>query len=280
MKRQLKILLLGLGVITATNAVALLGVAYNRSAEPEAVLELTERELTLPYRYISKDENSGLMLHLIWRVLYQDEYRGGQAAEWLTQEKLQTLGLDLPDDIADETAARPYYKLRPHEVFVVLEYDGERYQQALAMQDKALAEAQALLMNNPDKDEFKQRVEQELNQLELERDASSRLFVIDAGLDAAQLRQRYADPSRYLILKGLVNAAINREADGRYVTKGIITQLLVDDINVPLSYRSRFDSLDDYSRGDSRHIKTPRYAIKLAVGKRFEPWIIDVRALK
>ena len=46
-----KIFIAGLAIIIVTNIVALAGVAYNRSGEPDAVVELTERELGLPYRY-------------------------------------------------------------------------------------------------------------------------------------------------------------------------------------------------------------------------------------
>ncbi|MFL6653087.1 MAG: DUF4824 family protein, partial [Sulfurifustaceae bacterium] len=44
-------LLAGIALIAATNAVALVGVAYNRSGEPSSVLKLTERELALPYSW-------------------------------------------------------------------------------------------------------------------------------------------------------------------------------------------------------------------------------------
>ena len=40
---------LGLGLILASNAIALAGVWYNRSGEPQAQLQLSEREIQLPY---------------------------------------------------------------------------------------------------------------------------------------------------------------------------------------------------------------------------------------
>ena len=42
-------LVAGLGLIALTNAVALLGVAWNRSGEPDATLQLSQRELQPPY---------------------------------------------------------------------------------------------------------------------------------------------------------------------------------------------------------------------------------------
>jgi hypothetical protein len=58
----------GFALILIANVIALAGVAANRSGKPEAVIELTERELRLPY-YEMNDENSGLALHLNWRTL-------------------------------------------------------------------------------------------------------------------------------------------------------------------------------------------------------------------
>jgi len=62
-------LLAGLGLIALTNAIALSGVVYNRSGDPEATLRLTQRELRTPYRWYGNRENSGLALSLVWRVL-------------------------------------------------------------------------------------------------------------------------------------------------------------------------------------------------------------------
>ena len=61
-------LLAGIALILAVNAVALAGVAYNRSGEPDSVLRLTERELQASYGWHGSAENSGAALTLRWRV--------------------------------------------------------------------------------------------------------------------------------------------------------------------------------------------------------------------
>ena len=58
----------GLALITGVNAIALGGVAYNRSGEAESTLRLSERELRAPYKWSGSKENSGLALHLDWRT--------------------------------------------------------------------------------------------------------------------------------------------------------------------------------------------------------------------
>jgi len=74
-------LISGLGLIALTNAVALVGVTYNRSGEPEAKLSLTQRELRTPYRWYGNRENSGLALSLIWRVLNPPKYKSMDTSE-------------------------------------------------------------------------------------------------------------------------------------------------------------------------------------------------------
>lgn len=84
-------LLLAAGVLLAADAVILATAARNRSGEAEARLQLTERELELPYR---GRENTALALRLNW---WGPE--AGPAVRrpgWLAGEgKLRELGFDL-----------------------------------------------------------------------------------------------------------------------------------------------------------------------------------------
>jgi len=273
---RLKMMLIGLGVIVLSNALALMGVAHNRSAESEALLELTERELALPYRYISKEENTGLALKLKWRLSYQIGYRNSAPDSWLTNEKLRALGFDIPVSISSEER-KDYQNILPRAVFLLLEYDGARYQHALDYLEKRLADEQALAMASPDNEEFVKRVARAQQAFNRERTESSRLFVIDAGLDAEALRQQYADRSRYMVLKGKVGVSTRREGD-QYLFSGYVSDVLIDNINVPLAFRSTFESLDSASYGRNATHK-PRYFVTLKVGKRLEPWITEVGSL-
>src|SRR4029077_3874453 len=88
----------GLALIAVTNAVALLGAAWNRSGE-EARLALTQRELLRPYPWYGNRENSGISLTLVWRVQGDGPDRplgrytriGGQPP-WLDRAKMGSLG--------------------------------------------------------------------------------------------------------------------------------------------------------------------------------------------
>ena len=92
----------GLALILVVNGFVLSGVALNRTGEPESLVQLSERELQLPYRGWNSKENSGVELSLRWRVNAgsgtQDGYYGyvsyGGTAAWLDEEKMTALGFD------------------------------------------------------------------------------------------------------------------------------------------------------------------------------------------
>ena len=91
----------GAALILVANAVALVGVAYNRHGDPESMLLLTQREALLPYSWGFERENSGVTLTLQWRVPSEQgdgpyglgmSYAGiGGEPGWLDKTKLAAL---------------------------------------------------------------------------------------------------------------------------------------------------------------------------------------------
>ncbi|MBI3597537.1 MAG: DUF4824 family protein, partial [Nitrospirae bacterium] len=243
-------LAMGIALIISTNAVVLIGAQYNRSGEPDASVTLTERELALPYSYGFGRENSGLSLRLVWSVMTKDQktyngiynfmrYRG--SAGWLDKNKLATLGFDVTDDPDTLGGKRHYQKVLPREVLFVLEYDGEAYQQMLNQAKQHLQEEEALLSGNPGKKEFVDRVKDAQRELYREQQVYSRLFIIDAGTDHGDLREKYTDRSRYMIARGQVRIMLeNRTGQKPYVT-GYVEGVSIQDVNVPLAYRHILD---------------------------------------
>ncbi|MGH8188652.1 MAG: DUF4824 family protein, partial [Steroidobacteraceae bacterium] len=130
-------LIAGLALILLTNAVALSGVAYNRSGEPQATLRLTERELQIPYWSWPDNENSGIDLRLSWRV--HDTYAGDEISArywnrtgaWLDAEKLRSLGFDVSTAATDFELDSGTTSDPSRDVFLVLEQDGAAYQAVL-----------------------------------------------------------------------------------------------------------------------------------------------------
>jgi hypothetical protein len=100
---------------------------------------------------------------------------------------------------------------------------------------------------------------------------ASRLFVIDAGLDADALRRRYPDRSRHLIVRGSVRPA-ERGQDGDHHLAGHVSQIAIAQVNVPFALRPVLEPLRNASR-PAPDQQTPRYEVQLAIGQRLEPWI-------
>ena len=264
----------GFVLLLAVNVIVLLGVLANRSGKPEVIIELTERELALPYKM--NDENSGLSLSLDWRILpeikddsYQTYDFGGHwgSPAWFNEQKIVELGFKIDMFTCPDLKSKRKKEPLPKDAYIVLEYDGNVYQEAL---------------KRAEQNSFKgaEKI------LEAERTSRSRLFAIDAGLDAAKLRERYADRSKFIILPGIVRLDCRYEKDKK-VVMGSISDIRVDKINVPLIYRKLFDSIMTYEQTGSynnltsysRENKSPRYKVELAYGSRFEPWIQRVEKL-
>lgn len=271
-------LIAGVALILVANAIALVGVAYNRSDEPESHLRLTEREASLPWRTY-ESENSGIALALRWRVLDRKPdrrvepayYYSGIAPAWLDQDKLRALGFDVSKSAGAPDSALYYEKLLSKEVLLVLEYDGPAYQSMLERASEHARGEAALAAANPAKEEFKRRADAAKADLLLEERLNSRLFVVDAGLDAAALRARYPDRSHYAILRGHIRPGIVGASAKRHLA-GYVTNLSVGTVHVPFAYREVFEPLLKTARQEPNQ-NGPRYELSLAVGRRFEPWI-------
>lgn len=276
-----RLFILGFALILIANAIALVGVAANRSGKPEAVIEFTERELSIPY-YKMNDENSGLALYLNWRTLpeskddiYPSYSRWGPPA-WFNAQKLTEIGFVMDETTCPEEDSKRK-ELLPKDAFIVLEYDGDAYREALQRAERSLKKAEDALKANEKDKELQDSFKGASNNLEAERNSASRLFAIDAGLDAGKLRQRYPDRSKFIIMRGIVGLECRYKNKKEVV--GHIADIRIDKINVPLSYRKLFDSIEAQDKSEKRGQKSPRYKVQVTYGSRFEPWIQGIDKL-
>ncbi len=260
----------GLAIILLTNAVALGSVAWNRSAEVADIISLTERELSMPYRWGLNRENSGISL----RIRVRSDHSPG----WLGKEKLVELGFPAIGTVATSESRRQLRRL-PREAFVVLEQDGPAWRRKLAKQKALYAKKQGLARRNPDSQKLLREAERVKKNLMTERTAKSRLFMVDVGTDYSSLRRRYPDKTQYLIARGLVKAVTRRSKDGTWSVQGRLSGLSVRHINIPLAHREIFDKLKPVGRGRNRHNQPPRFSATLAYGKRYEPWVVAVEKI-
>ena len=266
-----RILTAAFALIVIVNIVVLAGVAYNRSGEPDSTLRLSERELRVPYVWSGMMESSGLALSLDWRVLAPDatdatrdawqysSYRG--APTWLDANKMASLGFDLASFSAATTARRASWRDAARDVMLVLEFNGAAYQTSLA---------RAIKYDEDNVVRPNETAESRAKMLKREQAQNSRLFVVDAGLDAAALRAKYPDRSRFAILRGQVRPGWQRDSNANTLT-GMVSALSVAGLNVPPAMRRVFEGASA-DRGDSEK-SLVRYDVDVAVGKRLEPWI-------
>ncbi|GAB6042943.1 DUF4824 family protein [Endothiovibrio diazotrophicus] len=275
--------LAGALLVVLANAVALLGVADNRSGEPESRLTLSERELIPRFGDHLEGEGNGVTLDPIWRVLLREEaidtyggsfYGGGGSPAWFDRAKLEQLGFDLSRPLEEEADRRHYRRTRPRQALLVLELNGATYRQAMERATRRLADERSLLRGN-DTAEFRERVKKAEQALQRERDEASRLFVIDAGLDRAALRAAHPDRRRYAIVRGEVRISVIGK-EGNEQVAGSISDLAMETINVPHALQGPFSDLrriDPYRRKLKARVP---FTVTVAFGRRLEPWVTAV----
>jgi Domain of unknown function (DUF4824) len=278
-------LIAGIGLILVVNAVALAGVAYNRSGEPDCVLRLTQRELRAPYGWRGSAENSGVALALLWRVPIAQAagspspmiFAGsGGSPAWLDQAKLRSLGFDTSEAKVAAPGSRYFKRQLEKTVLLVLELDGPAYRQSLARARQYAASAQAAYAANAGKKDFERRAKLARDQAEREEHDNTRLFVVDAGLDLGTLRARYPDRARYAIVHGRVLPQFILRHNARQL-RGYISGLSIHQINVPMAFRQVFEDPLQNTRTGQR-IAAAHFEADVAFGKRLEPWIVAMAA--
>jgi len=263
----------GMALILIINGVALLGVTRNRSGAPESTLKLSQRELQPPYWEFNR-ENSGMSLHLNWRVSdggkgREYSYSGG-APDWLDQAKMESLGFDVSPAQGVKDKDRWTNRQPGKEVLLVLELDGPAYQQVLQRTRQDAAEKSSKLATQPDSEELQRKDKQLQEEVKREEQENSRLFAIDAGLDQAELRAKYPDRSRY----ALVHAQVRPHSTGEHgMTAGHIDRISIDGITVPYQLRSVFEL---GTHGQPHPVQI--FEASVAFGQRLEPWLLGISA--
>ena len=277
-----KLILASVILLLLTNVIVLAGVAYNRSGQPLLSLELTERELPLLYSASSKQENSGTTLSLRWQILDPDEdwkyqNRTYGTPTWLDDEKLTELGLDIKKIKSDTERYEYKTAYLTREVILVLEYQGESYHKALAIAEESTKRLRQKVSDYPDDEKLIKEFEHHEKQLTELKISRTRLYVVDAGLDADALVKKYADKKGYLLARGEVGLRWNQG-----VVRGRIQQLYIKQVHVSLPLSEQLTALANggiYSSYKHNAIP-PRYKVRLNIGKRLEPWIESVTDIR
>ena len=242
------LVLTAVAVVLAANAWTLVAAWRNRSGPSGGTMELTEREVHLVQ---VPWESTATLLELSWDVL-ADTPRGRRCPAWLGATKLAELGFDCTVPVSSPYAKEHYAALPPALVFVVLEYEGEAWRQAHS-----------------------------------DRERRTRLFVVDAGREPRQLRDRYADTKRYVITRGVVRLQYQERSfpDGPPLPaprlQGWIENVVPSQIFVPQPFSRRLEVFRHRgSPATQPSEKKPRFAVTISWGSNYEPWVRGVRQLE
>ena len=284
-----------IALIVLTNVVVLAGVAYNRSGEPDATVPLTEKELHWQKSWSSMDrEDSGLSLTLKWNMPGYYKYGWEHRKEtWLNRQKLAELGFNIDFPLEDKKASRYYSRQLPRQAYVVLEFNGDAYQNWMKNARKHIEKLKQELIEEKKKDK-KRILENNIRDTEQKIVTQSRLFAIDAGRDTQGLRKQYSNRSKYIITSAIFDISRNYTSGNKDEPKstpkpylsGWVRALSIPQIHVTSDYRSFF--ISDIKTHTTVYLPRdkplselePRYQVTLNYGQRHEPWIAGVKKLK
>lgn len=259
-------LILGLSFILLANMGLWAAVYWNRLGAPESTLVLSEREL-IPvhqdYALLHPVDKEGRVRQAIRFKLRVNNYSNRLGNMYrISQEKMEALGFS-HEFIKKIGKPKPFFlwKSQKRSAFVVLEMDGPAYQQFIA---KNKAVQAGTPCSEKDK-ECKKLYYLSPEVLKNMQTTSSRLYIVDVGLDKQALRTMYPDRSRYAIVPGAVVAfplfrPQNMESPTPKFT-GWVQDILVPEISLPLEWHN-----------DSLYERSPRFEAEVSFGQRLEPW--------
>jgi hypothetical protein len=227
----------------------------------------TERELAMPYRW-NKDKAS---VRINWRTVASNDQGYGRYSSptWVDREKLVSLGFNLSADSKQNYETH----LIESEAILVLEYDGEAYQQALKMAQQQVEHIEKRLVRLVDDKELLVDLKDAKEKLKKEKESASRLFVIDAGLNKEALRAQYPDNQRYVLAYGIVDVNSNRlNGSNTPIFTGRIDRLSVQDLHIESNMNEKLGKLKP-SLNYLQNGNPPRFSLKVHYGRKLEPWV-------
>ncbi len=277
----------GLAVILAVSGGTLLGVLWNRTGTPDAVLELEERELIL---LPAERENSGRAM--TWVI---DGERGqwfSASPPWLDGAKLAALGFDTSVDAEADEAERHYNAQPARLVFVALELGGDAFRKYLAAWEERLRKEAAGAEGKLPTPERLAEIERELATAP---ESASRLALVDADRDREALRARHPDRAKVAILRAVARIRWNRpgspgtnEPPKPAQIEGTLRELQPATLTVPPRLHAALEALPLEESGpvlfgtDRVALlgRPSRYRVRVAFGRSLEPWIESIEPLE
>jgi len=234
-------------VVVATHTWTHVAVSRNRGDASGGQVELTERELRLPGE---SGESTALFLEFEW-VPGAGARDRLDAVPWLNSAKLGELGFNCSVP-ATQPDARDFYRAQMTAlVFLVLELEN-----------------QAGELTHPN------------------QGMRTRLVAVDAGRNPVRLREKFPDPTRHLLSRGLVRLVFRDRAErtgeplAQPRVEGRIAAVLPGQIFVPPPHNQVLAGLLRRDRAERDPPgREPRYAVTVSWDADYQPWISGLRLL-
>jgi hypothetical protein len=239
----------GLLIVIISDGILLLRVSAERGGAPLQTQQLTERELPMTSR---GPEDSSVSLRLAWRSSFVAARFGRPGPERDTTfegDKLRELGFRCGTPDSNSPNYRPPL---PRLAYIVLERSEPA---AVAGPDRPVPGANP--MAPPPDSAF----------------PVSSLAVVDASSTYAELRAKYPDPWKSLIVRGVVGVFPQFDkTSAAYRWVGRVSELLPGEIHVPLPDSAVLNRLG------ADKSSPMRYTVTLHYGPSLQPWVGSVRA--
>lgn len=273
-----KLLWLAVSLVLLVNAFILSKVYWNRS-EVSARLQLSERELQLPFNYGFTKEDSSARVSLHWTTpstepidIDMNQWR------WQYNRRLQLnsahfSSFQFPD------CAQERRLLQKRSAWVLLEFNGRSYAEYVeqAEQYHALIMGLTPATNTEwSEKELSAKRKQADDFLAAAKADNSRLFVIDAAaeremLEAVQRHHQTIADSQLLIVPAELRAGYYRcDSKEQRTTEIIIDSLTVESLHIPKNFAQGFPQVDDAKQ-------KKKFIAEISYGRLFEPWISSLR---
>lgn len=241
MRASARAVLIAAAIGCVANVWMIVGAASNRRTS-DSELTLTSRELRLDRQ---ERDATATFVRLEWMQL-----RGMPGATWFDSKKLAAIGYDVSVPPADQNAEWWYRRQKPKVAYAVLEFDGPI---------AATFPRQQLHSSNDRPDA---------------PPSATRLIVVDAGNDAAMLRQRYPDRSRYLISRADVRIKLGSATPTTPAhVFGEVGRLFPYAIQVPAEHAAALRAF-----GSTSPAQASGFTMTIRYGRKLEPWVARVKS--
>ena len=273
-----KLLWLAMGLVLLVNGF-ILGKVYVNRAEVIARLNLSERELRLPYNYGFAKENSSAGLSLNWTTpsaepidMDMNQWR------WQYNRNVQLSSTHF-SSFAFPDCGQEKRLLQKRRAWVLLEFNGQSYADYVTQVEQYHALIMGLTpATNTDwsEKELAEKQTQANALLTAAKQDHSRLFVIDAAAERELLEVVQRDAPRIpnsqrVIVPAELRAGYYRcDTKEQRTTEVIIDSLTVEALHIPKNLAQDFPQ-----DGDTRRKTT--FTAEIAYGRLFEPWISSLK---